>query len=481
MTFAKKWLIAVVVLFLAGLFLLNPFADEQTRDFSEAVEPGKAVAFFDSNGSCRNCNLVFISVNVLRADKLGAYGYPRNVTPNLDALAKDGFVFENAFSQSGWTLPSYASLMTSLYPHVHGVEYRTRMLPDSSLTLAEILQIYGYNTGAFVSGNIDSGSYHGLSQGFEVFENIPGRDFKRLALKESPRISSAKKWILQNESFKEPFFLFLESDDLHCPYGPSYPNNPFLNESSFGVLNSSQVNSFCDKEYLATNITQGDVGVLNALYDWRLAREDADIGRLIGFLDKKNVLNRTLIVFFSPHGEEFYDHGFVGHQILYDTVLRVPLIIRVPNKKGGRRTGELVQLIDVMPTVLELLGIPINHQGQGKSAAAFIRGEKWAGNDYVFAEQEDVFRKSSPSPVFKWSVRSKNWKLVQREGKGELYNVQEDSLELSDLLQEKPKEVANLTRVRENFLDKTRVFELPRQSTTLSEEAIQNLLAYGYP
>ncbi len=452
------------------------------QEFSPEDTGQKNAPAFGSNGSCLNCNLVFISLTILRADHVGAYGYFRNTTPNIDALAREGALFENTFAQAGWTRPSYVSVMTSLYPHVHGVENRNLALPENALTLAEILKAYGYRTAAFTSGNVDTGNEIGLAQGFETYDDTTDHE------ENPPRplrfsVASALKWLNENETYKKPFFLALESSRLHCPYGTFDYQNPFedYQSQSTNPINRQPQNRWCkEAANIALNLSSTDVKLLNGIYDWLLVKEDRAMGDAIAMLDELGVLNKTIIVLFSPHGEEFYEHELIGHGLLYDSVIRVPLIIKMPKSPGGRKTKALTQLIDLMPTTLDLLGIPINHQAQGKSAAAFVKGTGgWEGNEHVFSEQLPNSKPVAKKLSHEWAVRTGEWKYVQGKSYGEFYNLAKDPSELINLFNTSRAPVSLALEIYEQWLNQTLPKALSQKS--VSEETLKKIARQDYP
>ena len=317
-----------------------------------------AIAYLSSNikaDRCPGCNVLLISIDTLRADHVGAYGYERSTTPNLDSLASGAILFENAISQAPSTLPSHTSMLTSLYPSEHGAEIWS-YLGGSKTTLAEILKSRSYSTAAFVSGSQLNKSYN-LGQGFDTYDDSSME-------KNAGNVTALSlDWL--SEHYKEKFFLLVHLFDPHHPYSPPEGYNVFdtFNDTKSVVWNASSL-SIEDSTGLLLGIRSGRVNItekelehLISLYDGEIRHADYNAGILLDRVGKLGIANRTIIIIVSDHGEEFKDHGGMLHShTLYNELLRVPLIIKVPGMPAARIGGQ-ARLIDIMPTVLDALGI----------------------------------------------------------------------------------------------------------------------------
>lgn len=295
-------------------------------------------------------NLVLITIDTLRADRLGCYGYSRNTSPNIDELAASSTLFTNAHVQGGWTLPSMTSLMLSLPPHNHQVYKDNVRLPEAVPTLAERLREAGYQTFA-VQSNPFLQSKLGFDRGFTNYF------FSWDAV--ATRVSSIFKQQIERLSPK-PFFGYVHFMDPHLPYrSVKYP----FGEPYTGRLQSQ------DKPFEQLGVTalramipqldERDWQFLRDRYDQEVAFADEGVARVLHALENKGLMDKTIVVLLADHGEEFFEHGGFEHgHSLYREITHVPLIIRDPRSPVGTRRDELVRLIDVYPTVLSMLGLP---------------------------------------------------------------------------------------------------------------------------
>lgn len=266
-------------------------------------------------------NVVIISVDTLRADHLGYHGYFRPASRSIDHLAQQAVVFEHCYSQSGWTLPSMATVLTGRHPLEHGATDFNRRLDPSLPTLASILRSEGYTNRAFISHVLLTPQF-GMDKGFDSF------DHSVLDVGDPHLVSTAKmltdRAVQSLETLEEPFFLWVHYFDPHTKY-LSHP------DWNFGDGRKDR-------------------------YDEEIAHTDLHIGRLLEKLREAGLDDRTIIVFVADHGEEFKEHGGLEHQTLYEEIVRVPLLIKAPSL-GHRKTNHLAQQIDLLPTILELLGV----------------------------------------------------------------------------------------------------------------------------
>jgi arylsulfatase A-like enzyme len=328
----------------------------------------------------RSTNVLLISIETLRAGHLGTYGYPRNTSPAIDRLAETGVLFENAVSQAPWTLPALASLHTSLYARTHRSDALDRRLSPVLPTLASTLRDSGFATHALVSG-VYTHSRFGLNSGFDTYDDrlSSGGHQRSHAAVTSPQIHARAIGLL--DSMEEPFFLFLHYWDTHYDYIPPAPFDTLFDPDYRGAIDG---HDFIHNEAVGPDMKRRDLEHLLALYDGEIAWVDDHIGRLLSELGKRGLAERTMIVLTSDHGDEFFEHGQKGHQhTLYQELLHVPLIIKVPDGTGGLRVHERVGLIDVMPTILESLGVSAPSGLQGRSLLPLLRGESMAENPIV--------------------------------------------------------------------------------------------------
>jgi len=409
--------------FLAAFFIILggcslhtfPLRLFQAKDGSNQSGKKSAERLFSGQ---RPQNLVLVTIDTLRADHLGCYGHQRAKTPTIDALARQGIMFRQAFSPIPLTLPSHASIMTGLYPPVHGLRDNGYfVLNDGCKTLAEILKKKGYTTGAVVACFVLNSRF-GLDQGFDFYDDtiIPDpnrRDPFAFERRGDKVVDVAKAWLEKNKGKK--FFLWLHFYDAHSPYDPPEPQR-----SAF---------------------SRGAATTPQDLYDGEIAFTDTCLGQLIEKMDELKLRENTLLVLTADHGEGLSDHGEKTHGVfIYDSTLHIPLIISNPGLRRGEQPEPdfLVRTIDILPTTLGLLGLARQGEtyGQGVNLVPWLLGDEKQPPDLkLYAES--LYTKLN----FDWAplkgVRTRNWKYIQAPTP-ELYRVSSDHGETENLLFKKP-------------------------------------------
>ena len=318
----------------------------------------------------RGPNIILISIDTLRADHLGAYGYARDVSPNLDRLAARGVVFERAISQAPWTLPSHASMMASELPSVLGTGTFSspRALHPDAPALAEVLLDAGYRTYAVTGGGYVSSTF-GLDQGFERFE-------ERLSRLDATKTFGVGTAWLDGLGDQRPFFLFLHTFEVHA-YDPpeeilrelwadGAPDSALRNKQDLARFLQTSQNHDAVKEF-----QPADWKCAIDLYDGALMSVDRALGDFVAGLEERGLLDDTIILVTSDHGEEHGEHGKSGHGYnLHDENMLVPFLIAGPGIAPGR-AAEMVRLLDVAPTLVEAVGVapPPGWKGVGLGAA----------------------------------------------------------------------------------------------------------------
>lgn len=296
--------------------------------------------------------ILLVSIDTLRRDRLGCYGSPRRVSPEIDRLARDGALFESCVAPSSWTLPSHVSMHTGLSPSVHRVTGDERRLGASRLTTAELLRRAGFATAGFVTHYYVSGDY-GLDRGFESFtyhQELPA----------AAMCERAAEWIAAHD--ERPFFCFLHLFDPHWDYEPPAPYAEVVGGRAAREYRGPVDGRFDPMQPWidpATEIPPADFAHALDLYDGEIAAVDAALGRLFARLDELGVTERTLVIVTSDHGEEFRDHGSFGHgHSLYEETVRVPLVVRAPGA-GARIEGAhaAAATIDIAPTIAAWAGV----------------------------------------------------------------------------------------------------------------------------
>ncbi len=385
-------------------------------------------------------NVILLVADTLRADHLGAYGHSGPISPHLDELAAESVVFEHCYAQSPWTKPSMATMLTSLYPQVHGVvnydgnypgetsaalQRRTGVLSERAVTLAEALRDAGYATAAFIS-NIWLLAKYGYGQGFALYHEEPAQ---RRQIDGEALTGPALAW-LQLRAPERPFFLYLHFMDVHAPYrNPSREDfEALVDRRSPGArrlldeLPTEQWPNLESRPEWATNDLRREVAYWRARYAAGVLAFDRRIGFFLDELRSNGLLDDSYLVFTSDHGEELHDHGGWTHgRSLFDHQLHVPLMVRLPGgQDGGRRLEGIVELVDLMPTLLSLVGAPAPPGQQGRDLGHLLDGSENVGR-IAFATA------TSTDPDL-FAVRTDQHKLVlnARTGEARLFNVLRD-------------------------------------------------------
>jgi choline-sulfatase len=398
-------------------------------------------------------NILLVTLDTTRADRLGCYGYTGAETPVLDGLAHDGVLFEECITPTAFTLPSHCSIMTGEYPASHGVRINGDLaLADAQTTLAERLSAQGYRTGAFV-GAFVLDSRWGLKQGFEhyddAFELKPGEQLDLSAVQRPANkvVDPALQWLGQNDP--RPFFAWVHLYDPHTPYEPPEPWRSRWNDS------------------------------LSHLYDGEIAFADSQVGRLLDWLESKGLGKKTIVVIVADHGEGLGSHGEAEHgYFVYDYAVHVPLLMSLPVEGfHGIRIPAEVRTIDIVPTLLELIGAPPAKKVDGVSLVPLMTHPSRQGPLYAYCES------MSPPLQYNWSalysVRTRAYKYIDAP-KPELYDLKADPDEEDNRITQLPqvaKELhQELTKIRESM-----EAEKPEtQEANIDEETMRRLASLGY-
>lgn len=386
-----------------GLLLLILICGCQTPRNESPQKPPAA------NTAWRPLNVILVTIDTLRADRLGCYGYPKNLTPNLDRLAKSGVLFENAVAQTPSTPPSHASMFTGTYPTVHQVRNAGGFALDKShRTLAEILQEKGWQTAAFVGSSVLDRVY-GLNQGFQTYDD---RMPKALAGEEPSRragqvVDRALDW-LQKRAAPNPLFLWVHIYDPHAPHDPPQPFK---------------------KRYKSNP------------YDGEIAYSDRELGRLFDGVAKKFQSEKTLMTVLADHGESLSEHGEYYHGVfLYDSTLRIPWIMLGPGIPAGVRVNNQVRTIDLLPTLMALLAGETPSTSQGVSLAPAFAGNPIDTN-YSYAEA--LYPKLNMGWAELRALRTGRWKFILAP-RSELYDLHSDPGETVNVIEKHPAEARAL-------------------------------------
>jgi arylsulfatase A-like enzyme len=375
---------------------------------------------------------ILISIDTLRPDHLGVYGYSRPTSPRIDAFASRAVVFENASSTSPWTLPAHASLLTGRYPRNHRLISHERRLPLSVMTIAARLKQARFDTRAVVNTHNLSERF-GLEYGFSKFRYV----------EESVDRVSPSTWITDQaiewigEPRERPLFLFMHYYDAHSDY-TAFPEHRAAFEAPYGGEIDGSTVQLLNFRRGRGEINAADADHLIDLYDAGIRQVDEELQRLFAFLRESGKLDSALVILTSDHGEEFLEHGSVLHgQTHYAEVLRIPLIIRYPPRLPALRIRSPVSLVDVLPTILGLLGeapmadvdgldlSPLWNDPSAQTISQFDQRALFSGGDHLGGATR--------------SIQQGTFKLI--------YDAETDARELYDLSAD-PDERANIAEFR---------------------------------
>jgi arylsulfatase A-like enzyme len=413
-------------------------------------------------------HVLLVSIDTLRADHLGCYGYEKPTSPNLDALAAESIVFDAAWSTGPWTLPAHASLLTGLYPTHHGARRERDPLSPGVATLAEALRARGFATGGVVNAIFVS-EYFDLDRGFDSHETVANNERPRGTAREVTRRGLA--WL--DAQGERGTFLFLHYFDPHSDYtAVSRFREPFA--TGGGRLRGHTRDLY---RLNATGIhpEPRDLAHLVALYDAGIRQLDHDLGSLFASLRERGRMEDTLLVVTADHGEELADHGRFSHERHYQETLRVPLIVRLPGAaRGGTRISEPVSLVDVAPTILGAVGAAAGAPADGVDLAPL-----WSGGTSPGASRR-IFAQTGPRMRDDLrSVREGGFKLILDRGSGarELYDLARDPGERENVSGRHP-EVAERLAAAIAELEATAVGASP--PVDLDAESVSRLRELGY-
>ena len=417
-------------------------------------------------------NVLLFTIDACRPDHFGCYGYSRNTTPNIDKLAREGALFTHAFSQSAWTTPGMISIFTSLFPPTHGVDAKTCTLKDDVVTLPKILKEHGY-AAPVLPRFVDIPNYWHL--GFDVvdkerFQGVEGEDLLKLL-----------------EAYKDRrFFVWYHYHGLHLPYNPQKPYDTiFRNDVAGGAPAETEAVALVKAKSVIRNgsvrFTGAEEKAVVALYDGQIRQMDDYVGQLTQQMKQWGILDNTVIIMTSDHGEELFEHGFIGHAStslnakLYDEVIRIPLIVVWPKKLTHKVVHSQVHQIDIMPTILDLLGLSIPGGLQGNSLLSLMKDNAvrdsrsvpaQGGRKMVFCETIlGGFQSTKEMEEIRLRcVRTNEWKLIYTNAspdglsgdRYELYDLKNDSKEAKNVIERYPAVAGELRQKLFQWINDTR-------------------------
>jgi arylsulfatase A-like enzyme/Tfp pilus assembly protein PilF len=403
----------------------------------------------------RPLNVVLVTADTLRADRLPAYGYDKVETPNLDRMAREGVLFEQASTVVPLTLPAHSSMFTGTFPMHHGVrDNGGYYLGQEQITLAETLQENGYETGGFIAAFVLDSRW-GLNQGFErYFDDFDLQKFERVGLDTVQRrggdvLAEGLEWI--SEVKEERFFAWLHFYDVHTPFEAP---EPFFSRYQ---------------------------GYPGARYDGEIAYVDSLMGELFDYLERNDLEDDTLVVFIGDHGESLGQHEENTHGFfIYDATMRVPFLVKTPYRKigAGKRVTAQVRSVDLMPTILELVGLPAPDTVQGESLVPLLTGE--AEDLELLAYGESFY----PRHHYGWSeiqsLRDGEYHFIDSP-RPELFHVKEDPQQRNNLASQRAGTVSRMKAALDDLVARFGVEGIDEKGPeTLDPEVQAQLAALGY-
>jgi arylsulfatase A-like enzyme len=428
-------------------------------------------------------NLVLVSFDSLRADHLGTYGYPRDTSPELDRFAERSIVFERAYSTSTWTLPSHASLFSSLYPEEHGARKTDAALSENVVLLPERLASAGYRSAGVVSVGLLHRTF-GFNQGWETWDDetaVPrGEDPER---RRTSAVVGKRAAQLLDELAPGPFLLFVHDYDVHFDYQPPPPYDTMFEPAEAPGFDPS---NFAFNETIRRDMPKLHLERLIALYDGEIRWVDHNFGLLLAELERRGLAENTAVVVVGDHGDEFFEHGEKGHaNNLFNSTLQVPLIVHLPGgRHGGRRIDVPASLIDVAPTLASLAGVGPDASWSGIDLLTLLDEEAaHAPPRWVYAElgnRSNVSQRAAVRGRLKGMARFRANGLLSRTQM--LFDVVADP---GETFNKAPQRQARMRAISELLAAAshefwTKQFQLGSGKVELDEDRAAELRALGY-
>lgn len=414
-------------------------------------------------------NVLLVTIDTLRADHLSLYGYERPTTPFLEALAADAVRFDRAYSTSSWTVPAMVSLFSGVHPDAHRVVHGTaqpdgvalqEVVPEDAVLWTEVLSDAGYHSFA-VTTNFHLASELGFGQGFERFWN-GGWDAS------AEQVNRRVEHWLEEIRESRPYFLWVHYLDPHLPYTP---REPWISAYDPGYADQGPrvAPDALDRELRALHIRRDspELAYLTAAYDAEINYTDAALRELFAWLRPSR---HDLVVIASDHGEELLDHGRFGHQLtLFEEATRVPLLMLLPGRAAaGQVVSTPVSLVDVLPTVLDTLGLPAPAGIQGRSLRMLIEGKQMADRD------------AHASLAKQRAIRRGRWKLIRNDARRWLFDLERDPRERRNVAGERPDVVRELDAAVTEFAEQAGRQRWEVEFRVTSEDEAEQLRALGY-
>lgn len=443
-------------------------------------------------------NIIFFHIDALRSDRISANNYEQETTPNIDKIIKEGVFFPNCITPTASTFSAPVTWFTGKWPFTTGIRTRIDKLDSSEVILTEVLKEVGYRTAGFFSAWPYDKRY-GLNQGFDIYDSefnifdklnprlsenlILLRLFGLLGYTVSERSgtqtnSRITSWLKEYDK-EQPLFLFIHYFDGHMPYEPEYPFNEMYDPNYKGDADGSW-RYYHAIELNRTKLSYEDIQHMVALYDGEISASDFYFGKIINELKKLDLYDNSIIIVTADHGESlgennyYFSHG----EFLYDPSIKVPLIIKYPKSLiKDQKINEIVRSIDIMPTILDLVGIK-GYNTDGVSLNYYIGSNKKidliAYSEVVEGEHKSL------------AIRTNEWKYIRNLDSSELYNLKKDFKELNNIAKEYPDKVnafetqiLNLIKLNKKEL-KDLLSNNAEKTKSISEKEKEMIKALGY-
>jgi arylsulfatase A-like enzyme len=429
-------------------------------------------------------NVILIVPDALRADHLGCYGYSRPTSPQIDKFAADALFFEKAMSNSPWTKPSIGSVFTSMYPYEHKAFSWMDNLPDKRLTLAEVFRNSNYLTFA-IQTNPSITKKHNFKQGFHYY--------REMVLEKGEVVTSSfNAWTKKHR--KKPFFAYLHYMDTHVPYNAPQEFSQIFGLKDDTLFTPGDFKTMDVRLLGEMGLSKDDKQSLVNLYDAAIKYFDSSFARIVDNLRKLGILNKTIIILTSDHGEEFWEHdGFAHGHTVYNELLHVPLIIGYSPHLPKRQIKSYVQLLDLFPTILSLARIKNDSEVRGKDLAPAALANKKI--------KEEILVEGILFGPERKAILKDGWKLIENTGKKnkgtfpplgdlnkyrypeyekgfELYNINQDFSEKHNLINNYPQIAANLKK--QLFVFRMSLPDIKEQRKTELKKKLEDLKSLGY-
>ena len=417
-------------------------------------------------------NVILIVIDSLRPDHLSCYGYERDTSPNIDNLAKEATMFTQAIAAGGCTIESVASILTGTYSFIHYVKWWNMHRDFTIKTLTQYLSSIGFVSALFTDHSAISAT--DIKDNFNLIYITERENALRLTLE-------LTNWVKKNKD--KPFFIYLHYHGVHAPYRPPEPYKSKYLYDRFRIrkeipISNDKTNKYRGKgniPYIVAENNISDVSYYIAKFDGKISYIDYQVGRLIESLKRLGLLEDTLLILTADHGEMLGEHNiYFTHGNCYESNIRVPLIIRFPKLFPRREIiSQQVSLIDIIPTILEIMEIDIPDYIQGKSLLTLFKKNKSDQHVYLYSSNFDPASNTA-------SIRSESWKLIRKSNTiYELYNLIDDLQEQHNLINKEQDKFEELKRILEIYEKGSSPFK-EKKNKLLTDKEKEILRSLGY-